>query len=117
MEAIPPQLTAQAETIRALVPVSEQFAEDAAATAEAFDALRVELESSQSLIDSYRATLDQAQSVVESTASSLSATTWLLRIIVVLMAVTGAAIAVGLITLGRSREPVVSNGFDEATDG
>ncbi len=42
LEAIPPQLTAQAEAIRALVPVSEQFAEDAAATAEAFDALRVE---------------------------------------------------------------------------
>ncbi len=117
LEAIPPQLTAQAETIRALVPVSEQFAEDAAATAAAFDALRVELESSQQLIDSYRATLDEAQGVIESTASSLSATTWLLRLIVVLMAVTGSAIAVGLITLGRSREPVVSAGFDEAIDG
>ena len=117
LEAIPPQLTAQAETIRALVPVSEQFAEDAAATAEAFDALRIELESSQSLIDSYRSTVDQAQRVVESTASSLSATTWLLRIIVVLMTVTGAAIAIALITLGRSGEPVTSNGFDEATDG
>jgi hypothetical protein len=117
LEAIPPQLTAQAETIRALVPVSEQFAEDAGATAEAFDALRIELESSLSLLDSYRTTVDQAQSVVESTASSLSTTTWLLRIIVVLMTVTGAAIAIGLITLGRSREPVVSNGFDEATDG
>ena len=56
LEPIPPQLSAQAETIRALVPVSEQFAQDAAATAEAFDALRVELESSQQLIDSYRAT-------------------------------------------------------------
>ena len=79
--------------------------------------MRVELESSQTLIDSYRATLDQAQSVVESTASSLSATTWLLRLIVVLMAVTGSAIAIGLITLGRSKEPLVSEGFDEATDG
>ncbi len=117
LEAIPPQLTAQAEAIRGLVPVSEQFAEDAAATAEAFDALRVELESSQTLIDSYRATLDEAQSVVESTASSLTATTWLLRLIVVLMAVTGSAIAIGLITLGRSIEPLVSAGFDEATDG
>ena len=117
LEAIPPQLTAQAEAIRGLVPVSEQFAEDAAATAEAFDALRVELESSQTLIDSYRATLDEAQSVVESTASSLTATTWLLRLIVVLMAVTGSAIAIGLITLGRSIAPPVSAGFDEATDG
>ena len=117
LEAIPPQLTAQAEAIRGLVPVSEQFAEDAAATAEAFDTLRVELESSQTLIDSYRATLDEAQSVVESTASSLTATNWLLRFIVVLMAVTGSAIAIGLITLGRSKESVVYTGFDEATDG
>jgi len=117
LEPIPPQLSAQAEAIRALVPVSEQFAADAAATAEAFDALRIELESSQELIDSYRVTLDRAQSVVESTASSLSATTWLLRLIVVLMAVTGSAIAIGLITLGRSRESVDTTGFDEATDG
>ena len=117
LEPIPPQLTAQAETIRALVPVSEQFAEDAAATAAAFDALRVELESSQQLIDSYRATVEQAQSVVESTASSLATTTWLLRLIVVLMAVTGSAIAIGLIILGRSRESVDAAGFDEASDG
>jgi hypothetical protein len=117
LEPIPPQLSAQADTIRALVPVSQQFAEDAAATAEAFDALRVELASSQQLIDSYRATVDQAQSVIASTASSLSATTWLLRLIVVLMTVTGSAIAIGLIILGRSREPVVAAGFDEATDG
>ncbi|MGH8949545.1 MAG: hypothetical protein ACRDXF_11855, partial [Acidimicrobiia bacterium] len=117
LEPIPSQLSAQAETIRALVPVSQQFAQDAAATAEAFDALRVELASSQELIDSYRATLDQAQSVVEGTASSLSATTWLLRLIVVLMAVTGSALAIGLIILGRSREVVDTTGFDEATDG
>ena len=117
LETIPPQLTAQAETIRALVPVSEQFGEDAAAMAQAFDALRIELESSQTLIDSYRSTVDQAQSVVESTASSLSTTTWLLRIIVLLMTVTGAAIAIGMIPLGRSRQPAMPTGFDGAADG
>jgi hypothetical protein len=35
----------------------------------------------------------------------------------VVMTVTGAAVAIGLITLGRTREPVMSTGFDQATDG
>lgn len=112
LAGVPAQLGIQAEAIRALVPVSQRFADHAAATAEAFDALRVELESSQQLIDSYRATLDQAQSVIESTSSSLTASTWLLRLLIVLMAVTGAALAIGLITLGRQ-----GVGFDDREAG
>lgn len=113
LAGLPAQLGEQADAIRDLVPISQQFAEDAAATAVALDALRVELESSQLLIDSYRATLDQAQGVIESTESSLTASTWLLRLIIVLMAVTGSALAVGLITLGRARGVDVTTGFDD----
>jgi hypothetical protein len=102
LEGIPPQLATQAEAIRGLVPISQQFAEDAAATADSFAALSSQLESSQQVIDSYRDTLDQAQAVVERTRSSLSTTTWLLRLIIVLITVTGVAVGLGMFTLGRA---------------
>jgi ABC-type transporter Mla subunit MlaD len=105
LEGIPTQLNTQAEAIRGLVPVSQQFAEDAAATSESFETLSSELASSQQVVDSYRATLEQAQAVVERTRSSLSTTTWLLRLIIVLMTVTGVALGLGLYTLGRAALP------------
>jgi hypothetical protein len=115
LEGIPAQLDTQAEAIRGLVPVSEQFAEDAAATARSFETLSAELASSQQVIDSYRATLEQAQAVVERTRSSLSTSTWLLRVIIVLMTATGVALGVGLYTLGRAfRAPSPSPGGNDA---
>jgi hypothetical protein len=122
LEGIPAQLATQAEAIRGLVPVSQQFAEDAAATAESFETLSGELASSQQVVDSYRATLDQAQAVVERTRSSLSTTTWLLRLIIVLMTVTGVALGLGLLTLGRVALPPSppvdrTDGFDAPPSG
>ena len=105
---LPAQLGAQAEAIRALVPVSQQFADDAATLAGSFASLSVELGASQRLIDSYRATLAQAQGVVDQTGSALTANIWLLRLMVVMMALTGSALAIGLITLGRRGLPTVS---------
>ena len=66
-----------------------------------------ELASSQQIVDSYRATLDQAQAVVERTRISLSASTWLLRLIVVLMTLTGVALGTGLYVVGRALRPPV----------
>jgi ABC-type transporter Mla subunit MlaD len=108
LEGIPAQLATQAEAIRGLVPVSQQFAEDAAATAESFETLSGEL--------------DQAQAVVERTRSSLSTTTWLLRLIIVLMTVTGVALGLGLLTLGRVALPPSppvdrTDGFDAPPSG
>lgn len=101
LDGIPAQLGEQAEAIRALVPVSQQFAEDAAATAESFDSLQTQLQSSQQLIDSYDEALEQAQVVIEQTASSMTTTTWLLRLLVLFMAATGVALGFGFLTLGR----------------
>jgi hypothetical protein len=119
LEGIPAQLGAQAQVIRGLVPISQQFAEDAAATAESFETLSDELASSEQVVDSYRAALDQAQAVVERTSSSLSSSTWLLRLIIVLTTVTGVALGIGLCILGRAFRPPTpplpppdSNGFD-----
>jgi hypothetical protein len=122
LDGIPAQLATQAEAIRGLVPVSQQFAEDAAATAQSFETLSAELASSQQVVDSYRATLDQAQAVVERTRSSLSTTTWLLRLIIVLMTVTGVALGIGLFTLGRAAIPAPvtpdrTDGFDAPVSG
>ena len=123
LEGIPTQLGTQAEAIRGLVPISEQFAEAAAATAESFQALSAELASSQQVVDSYRATLDQAQAVVERARSSLSTSTWLLRLIIVLMTVTGVALGTGLYILGRAHRaptpppPPDSGGFGAVTGG
>jgi hypothetical protein len=126
LEGIPSQLGSQAEAIRGLAPISQQFAEDAAATAESFETLSAELASSQQVVDSYRATLDQAQAVVERTRSSLSASTWLLRLIIVLMTVTGVALSLGLLILGRAALPPSppspppadpSDGFDAPVSG
>jgi hypothetical protein len=122
LEGIPAQLATQAESIRGLVPISQQFAEDAAATAESFETLGAELASTQQVVDSYRATLDQAQAVVERTRSSLSTTTWLLRLIIVLMTVTGVALGLGLFTMGRAGLPLPeppdqADGFDAPPAG
>jgi hypothetical protein len=98
---LPDQLGAQAEAIRALVPVSRDFAGDATTMAESFSSLAVELAKSEELIDTYRATLLQAEGVVDQTDSSLTADIWLIRLMIVMMGLTGAALAVGLIVLGR----------------
>ena len=98
---LPGQLGAQAEAIRALVPVSREFAGDAATMAESFSSLAVELATSKELIDSYRATLAQAEGVVDQTGSSLTANIWLIRLMIVMMALTGAGLAIGMIVLGR----------------
>ena len=124
---IPAQLATQAEAIRGLGPISEQFAEDAAATAESFAGLSAELGSTQQIMASYRTTLDQAQAVIERTRSSLSTTTWLLRLIIVLMTITGVALGLGLFTLGRAARTEISppvpppppdpDGFDATASG
>lgn len=117
LSGLPAQLDDQAEAIRALVPVSQQFAEDAGALGESFDSLRAELEASQEIVDSYKATLEQARTVIESTGSSLSSSVWLLRLLVVLMAFIGAALALGIIMLGRQPPPVPEPGFDDDESG
>jgi ABC-type transporter Mla subunit MlaD len=119
LSGIPAQLGEQAEAIRALVPVSQPFADDAAATAESFDSLQAQLESSQQLIDSYGRALDEAQAVVERTASSVGTTTWLLRLLVVFMTSTGAALGYGIFILGREGRSgeVVAAGFDDPALG
>ncbi|HEX6146482.1 MAG TPA: hypothetical protein VF083_06860 [Acidimicrobiia bacterium] len=98
---LPGQLGAQADAIRALVPVSREFAGDAATMAESFSSLAVELATSKELIVSYRATLAQAEGVVDQTGSSLTANIWLIRLMIVMMALTGSGLAVGMIVLGR----------------
>jgi hypothetical protein len=98
---LPAQLGAQAEAIRALVPVSRRFAADAATMADSFSSLALESSASQELIDSYRETLDQAQAIVDQTGSSLTANIWLIRLTIVMMALTGAGLAIGMIVLGR----------------
>lgn len=98
---LPAQLGSQADAIRALVPVSREFARDATTMSESFASLAVELSHSQELIDSYRATLVQAEGVVDQTGSSLTANIWLIRLMIVMMGLTGAALAIGMIVLGR----------------
>ena len=98
---LPGQLGAQAEAIRALVPISREFAGDAAMMAESFSSLAVELATSKELIVSYRATLAQAEGVVDQTGSSLTANIWLIRLMIVMIALTGAGLAIGMIVLGR----------------
>lgn len=106
---LPAQLGAQADAIRALVPVSREFAGDATTMAESFSSLAVEMAKSEELIDSYRATLVQAEGVVDQTGSSLTANIWLIRLMIVMMGLTGAALAVGLIVLGRGlRAPILT---------
>ena len=117
LAGLPAQLGDQAEAIRALVPVSRQFAEDAGRLAESFDSLRVELETTQQIVDSYKATIEQARDVIERTGSSLDASVWLLRLLVVLMALIGAALAFGMILLGRQPAVPPEPGFDGDESG
>jgi hypothetical protein len=101
LAGLPAELTAQADAIRALVPTSRQFSADAATLAESFSTLGEDLGSSQEIIDSYRATLAQARDVVDDTGSSLTVNMWLLRLVILMMALAGAALSIGLIMVGR----------------
>ncbi|MGH8950996.1 MAG: hypothetical protein ACRDX9_06200 [Acidimicrobiia bacterium] len=117
LAGLPSQLGDQAEAIRALVPVSQQFADDAGRLAESFDSLRVELETTQQIVDSYKATIEQARDVIERTGSSLDVSVWLLRVLVMLMALIGSALALGIIMLGRQPAHSTESGFDGDLSG
>ena len=98
---LPSQLSAQAGTIRDLVPSSRQFATDAATLAGSLSSLSLNLASTQEVIASYRDTLDQAQEVVDDTGSSLADNTSLLRLLILTMSLAGVAVSIALIVLGR----------------
>ena len=98
---LPSQLSSQAETIRALVPTSAQFATDAATLAASLSSLSLNLASTQDVIASYRDTLDRAQGVVDDTGASFVANSSLLRLLILMMALAGAAVAIALIMMGR----------------
>jgi hypothetical protein len=101
LAGLPEELRNQAAAIRALVPTSSQFARDARALSESFTSLGSDLSRSQGVIDSYRSTLEQARSVVEDTDASLRSNTWLVRLVILMLSLTGAILAVGMIMLSR----------------
>lgn len=101
LSTLPEQLDEQAGAIRALVPVSSRFAEDATVLSDSLISLGRGLDSSRQLIESYRTTLEQAQGVVGETGSGLDLQIWLLRALIIVIALGGISLSVGMILVAR----------------
>ncbi|MGC2240292.1 MAG: hypothetical protein WA726_05600 [Acidimicrobiia bacterium] len=106
LEGLPAELTQQADAIRALVPTASQFSVDAANLAGSFESLTSELSSTRGVVDSYRTALDQAESVVVQTDGAVTRNTWLLRALILVFALLGSALSIGVISVGRLADPI-----------
>jgi hypothetical protein len=116
LDGLPAELNQQADAIRALVPTASQFAVDAAGLAGSLETLTTELSSTEDVVGSYRAALGQAQSVVDQTDGAVTRNTWLLRALILMFALLGSALSVGMIMMGQLADPVLEGDPFPASD-
>ncbi|MGH8946125.1 MAG: hypothetical protein ACRDVL_08250 [Acidimicrobiia bacterium] len=104
---LPGELRAQSKTIRALTPALGELGIQTEQLAEAIDEIETDLSEIRQLAGSYRVTVEEAQASIEETNSSLNDTAWLLRLLLVLLALGGVAVGSALISLGRGLNRLV----------
>jgi ABC-type transporter Mla subunit MlaD len=110
---MPDDLRAQSETIRALVPAVGSLGRQTERLAEAIDEIEADLDEIGDLVVSYRVTIAEAQTSIEETSSSLGDQAWLLRLLIVLLALGGVAVGSALISLARGLERIPEVVFDD----
>lgn len=101
LAGMPDELRAQSQTIRALIPAIAELGVETERLAEAVNEIEADLNEIHELVGSYRVTVDEAQASIRETSSSLGNNAWLLRLLMVLLAIGGVAIGGALISLGR----------------
>jgi hypothetical protein len=110
---LPEDLTDQAESLRDLVPVAAGLAGEADRLALALSQMADDLVGIQDVAASYDATLTKAISTIENTEASIDRSLWLLRIMMVVLAIGAVSVGLGLTVLGGFIASVVSP-YDDA---
>lgn len=104
---MPDELRSQSATIRALIPSVGELGEQTGRLAEAVDAIEADLDEIHTLVGTYRVTVEEAQSSIAETNSSLGDKAWLLRLMLVILALGGVSVGWALISMGRAFDAFV----------
>lgn len=100
LASLPDDLETQAESMRDLVPVAANLAGEADRLAIALTQLAADLEGIEDVANSYDTTLTEAIATIESAETTLDRNIWLLRFTLLALALGGAAVGVGLYSVG-----------------
>jgi hypothetical protein len=98
---LPDDLRSQSESLRELVPAATGLAGEADRLSLALVRLGADLEALEGITENYHTTLTEASVTIDRTASTLGRNLWLLRLMLVAMAIAGVAVGIGLIAMGR----------------
>lgn len=118
--SLPTEIQIQSESLRALVPSAHTLASDVDELARSLNKMNEDLAGMDELTRSYSETVSQAEEAIAQTQGSLDRTVFLLRLLLILVAIGTAIVGFALIavdrTLGRlvipessAREPAPSH--------
>lgn len=107
LAGMPDELRVQSDTIRALIPAVAELGVQTERLAGAINEIEADLAEIHQLVGSYRVTVEEAQTSIEETNSNLGDKAWLLRLLLVLVAVGGVAVGSALISLGRGLDSLL----------
>jgi hypothetical protein len=99
---MPDELRAQSATIRALIPALSELGKQTGGLAQAIFEIEGDLTEIRDLVASYRITVEEAQTSIDETNSNLGNNAWLLRLMLVILALGGVVIGSALISVGRA---------------
>lgn len=99
---LPAELSAQSESLRILTPSVEDLATQTGELSASMDELTESLDGFTTLSETYGTALAEAQVVIDRTDASVERSIWMIRALVIAMAVAGVAVGVGLVAIGRS---------------
>ncbi len=102
--SLPTELRAQSESLRSLLPSAEQLATETGELSDAMGELTRSLEGFTNLTGRYETTLVEADLVIDRTDASVNRTLWLIRGLVLIVAVAGVGVGAALISVARALE-------------
>jgi methyl-accepting chemotaxis protein len=100
--SLPAEIRIQSESLRTLVPSAETLASDVDGLARSLEEMNEGLQDVDELTRSYSETVTQAEEAIDQTESSLDRTVLLLRLLLILVAVSAAVIGFALISIDRA---------------
>lgn len=102
LSALPSELRAQSQSLGRIAPSAEELAGDTDDLAGSMGELTESLDGFSALTESYEATLAEAEVAIDRTDASVESSLWLIRALVVGMAIAGVAVGVSLLAIARS---------------
>lgn len=102
LSRLPSELSAQSESLRRLTPSAQELADETGALASSMGELTESLDGFSALTESYQTTLAEAEIAIDRTGDSVEATLWMIRALVVGMAIAGVAVGISLLAIGRA---------------